>query len=59
MASLLDFRTFAQSTMSPALFASLDSGAGDQVTLGLNQSDFPMIKMKQRGMANMKYFKNT
>jgi len=34
----------------------LDDGNGDQVTKIENSDDFIRIKMKLRGMANMKYF---
>ncbi len=59
MASVPDFRDYAQKTMSQKLFKEIDDGAADQVTKGLNESDFVKIKMKHRGMANMKYFKGT
>ena len=59
MASLLDFRDYAQHTLAHRVFEALDDGAGDQVTKGLNTTDFVKIKLKQRGMANMKYFKGT
>lgn len=59
MASVYDFRDYAQRTMSAKLFKELDDGSADQVTRGANESDFVKIKMKHRGMANMKYFKGT
>ena len=57
MASLPDFRDYAKVTMSERLFTELDEAAGNQVTKRLNEEDFVRIKLKQRGMANMKYFK--
>ena len=59
MASALDFQDYARHTMSTKVFEALEDGAGDQVTKGLNTVDYVKIKMKQRGMANMKYFKGT
>lgn len=59
MASLLDFQDYARHTMSQKIFEALEDGAGDQVTKRLNEEDFVKIKIKQRGMANMKYFKGT
>ncbi len=59
MASVLDFQDYARNTMSKKVFDALDDGAGDQITKGLNNTDYVKIKMKQRGMANMKYFKGT
>lgn len=59
MASLLDFQDYARHTMAHKIFEALEDGAGEQVTKNLNQADFVKIKMKQRGMANMKYFKGT
>ena len=56
MASLPDFRDYARNTMSQSLFAQLDSSAGNQITKKLNEEDFERIKLKQRGMANLKYF---
>ena len=57
MASLPDFRDYAKTTMSKRLFAELDSAAGNQTSKKLNEEDFSRIKLKQRGMANMQYFK--
>lgn len=57
MASLPDFRDYARTTMSKRLFADLDSAAGNQSTKKLNEEDFSRIKLKQRGMANIMYFK--
>jgi len=34
----------------------LDDGNGEEVTKNENHDDFIRIKMKLRGMANMKYF---
>lgn len=45
--------------MSPNMFHNLDDGACDQISKGLNEGDFVKIKLKQRGMANMKYYKGT
>ena len=59
MASVHDFREYAQRTMSSKAFKELDDGSADQVTRASNESDFIKIKMKHRGMANMKFFKGT
>ena len=45
--------------MSLKLFKDLDQGSADQVTKEVNERDFLKIKLKIRGMANMKYFKGT
>eukprot|EP00347_Sterkiella_histriomuscorum_P024048 403332483 len=57
MASLMDYQQYAQDYLPKRLYSQLEDGAGDQVTKQANQEDFVRIKMKQRGMANMKYFK--
>ena len=60
MASSLDFESFARCTMSARVFEALQDGAANQVTLARNHEDYAqLIKIKQRGMANMKYFKGT
>lgn len=41
------------------MFKQLEDGSADQVSKKSNEEDFVRIKMKQRGMANMKYFKGT
>ncbi|TNV78722.1 hypothetical protein FGO68_gene9069 [Halteria grandinella] len=59
MASLPDFRDFALKTMSLTQFTTLDAGAGAQHVKQLNEEDFVKIRLKHRGMANLKYFKGT
>jgi hypothetical protein len=45
--------------MSQKVFRELEEGAADQLTKECNERDFVSIKLKIRGMANMKYFKGT
>jgi (S)-2-hydroxy-acid oxidase len=59
MASLPDLRDFASVSMSERLFKELDDASGDQITKKRNEDDFVKIKLKLRGMANMKHFKGT
>ncbi|CDW73041.1 hydroxyacid oxidase 2 (long chain) [Stylonychia lemnae] len=56
-ASLLDYQNYAKNILSKNIYESLEDGNGDQVTKSENEEDFVRIKMKLRGMANMKYFK--
>lgn len=59
LASLYDYKQFASLNLPRRVFQSLEDGAGDQVTKQENEEDFIRIKMKLRGMANMKYFEGS
>ena len=59
MASLPDFRDYANRTMSQTIFNKLEAAAHDGLSKKLNEEDFFKIKLKLRGMANLKFFKGT
>lgn len=59
LASIIDYEEYAKITMSKPMFEYLQGYSEDGHTKAANHKDFEYIKLKQRGMANMKYFKGS
>lgn len=57
MASVLDYEDYAKAVLSKPIYDWLNVYNEDGHTKKDNEKDFEHIKLKLRGMANMKYFK--
>jgi isopentenyl diphosphate isomerase/L-lactate dehydrogenase-like FMN-dependent dehydrogenase len=57
MAAVSDYEEFAKKTLSKPYYENIAGYAEDGIAKQDNEKDFELIKLKQRGMANMKYFK--
>jgi L-lactate dehydrogenase (cytochrome) len=52
-ASVSDYRALAESRLPRMLFDYIDGGAGDEVTLAANRSDFQLLRLRQRVMRDV------
>ena len=57
LASILDYEAYTKMTSPMRTFEYINGHAQDGFSKEDNENDFNLIKLKQRGMANLKYFR--
>ncbi len=52
-ATVLDYRRLAEKRLPRFLFDYIDGGAGEEISMAANETDFPRISLKQRVMCDV------
>lgn len=58
LAAIHDYESYSKTRMSKSLFQHLTGFTSDGVTAKENNEDFEKIKLRLRGMMNVKFFEN-